>query len=93
MIKVIIVKFDEYFDDELKATAVHMILGTIAGYASFVLNTTTMGLLFALIAGGAGYAFSVHYLKMEAGKWYGSAFVLLLSWLITWTLFYNIALR
>lgn len=89
----IFMNLKEYFDDELKATLVHTFLGAIAGYASFVLNTTTMGLLFALIAGGAGYAFSVHYLKTEKSKWYGSAFVLLLSWLITWTLFYNIALR
>lgn len=85
--------FKEYFDDELKATTAHTALGAVAGYASFLANATSLGLLLALAAAAAGYAFSTRYLKMETKKWYGSFFVLMLSWLITWTLFYNLALR
>lgn len=86
-------KFNEYFDEELKATIFHLAMGAGAGYASFLLNTASIGFLLALVAAGLGYAFSVHHLKQETKKWYGSAFVLLLSWLIVWTLFYNAALR
>lgn len=86
-------KLDEYFDAELKSTIVHLALGAVAGYASFIVNATNIGLLLALIAAGIGYTFSTQYLKYDTKKWYGSAFVLLLSWLIVWTLFYNVAIR
>lgn len=86
-------KLDEYFDAELKAALLHAALGAVAGYASFLSNSASLAILFAVIAAGAGYAFSVYYLKQETKKWYGSAFLLLLSWLVIWTLFYNIALR
>lgn len=86
-------KFDEYFDAEIKSTIVHLLLGVVSGYVSFLVNATSMGFLFALIAAGIGYAYSIMLLKQDTKKWYGSAFVLLLTWLIVWTLFYNVAIR
>jgi len=86
-------KLDEYFDAELKSTIAHVLLGAVAGYASFLVNATNIGLLFALISAGIGYAYSTYFLKYDTKKWYGSAFVLLLTWLIVWTLFYNVAIR
>ncbi len=91
--KMVLMNWNEYFDDELKATTAHAVLGAAAGYVSFVANATNMGLLFAVIALAVGYAFSTQVLKQQTKKWYGSAFVLLLSWLIVWTLFYNVAIR
>ena len=86
-------KLSEYFDTELKSTIVHVILGVIAGYASFLSNATSIGFLSALVGLGIGYAFSLQYLKWEMKKWYGSAFVLFVAWLIVWTLFYNVGIR
>jgi hypothetical protein len=86
-------KLHEYFDAEIKSTLAHILLGIAAGYASFLVNSTSMGFLFALAGLGLGYAFSTQYLKQETKKWYGYSFVLLLTWLIVWTLFYNAAIR
>lgn len=81
-----------YFDDDIKSTAANMLLGIIMGYVSFLLNAPLASLLAAAAVCAGASLISKRFLRLKKEKkwWLGGAFVFALTWIISWTLLYNL---
>jgi len=88
-------KIKEYFDIELVSTLIHTITGIIAGYLSFLVNSTiAVVLMIVILAISIGIVKFSLKVKQNAKWWLGNGVIVyILVWLIVWTLFYNIAIR
>lgn len=81
-----------YFDEEIKVTLSNLVAGAVLGYVSFRLNSALLSLLLAVVAFlalsfAAKRAFGV---KKERKWWLSPVTIFFLSWLVSWTVFYNL---
>lgn len=85
-------KIKNYFDMELKTVLVYTVLGVISGYISFLFKKPLVALVFALIVLViSSFALKNQWkMKHEIKWWLGNAgVVFLMTWFITYTIFYN----
>jgi multisubunit Na+/H+ antiporter MnhG subunit len=85
-----------YFDRELTTAIIFAIIGIIVGYASFVINNSTLSFVLMIIVGAVFYFLVKIAAKIKQDKrwWIGNAFIVyIFLWLITWIVYYNIGLR
>lgn len=84
-----------YFDQELTTAIVFAVIGIITGYASFLLNNSGLSFLLMIVAAAVFYFLLSKLAKIKQDKrwWIGNAFIVyILMWLISWTVYYNLAL-
>ncbi len=85
-----------YFDKELKSTLIFAILGIIVGYISFLMNNNLYAFVSMIILAVVGVLVMKKALNVTEGRkwWIGNGLVVyVFLWLITWIVFYNLALR
>ena len=82
-----------YFDKELVSTIIHTVAGGVAGYLSYAARSPSYGLAIAILGLAVTYLLVRTFLKVSEDQkwWLGNGFIIFLfSWLIVWTIFYNI---
>lgn len=85
-----------YFTGEIKLTLLFAVLGIVVGYVSFLLNNNLLSLAaMIVIAFVAREAIKRKRGIKEGFKWWlGNGLVVyVFLWLVTWIIFYNLALR
>lgn len=84
--------FMAYFDDDIKSMLINIVLGIAAGYISFRLNYALLGLVVAVVVYAAGSLLTKKLLKLKKERkwWLSGTFVFFLSWIISWTVLYNL---
>ena len=90
---VIAMDIKEYFDDELKSTLLHTAAGIAAGYLSFVINSPALSVVAMLGILGVAQIFARFAWKMNKDSkwWLGNGIAAYaFSWLVVWTIFYNL---
>ena len=88
-------KIKEYFDLEMLSNIIHAIAGMIAGYVSFLVNQVTFGLLamFVIIGITIFAVKTILKIKKDSKWWFGNGVVVFVfTWLVIWTIFYNLQL-
>ncbi len=83
-----------YFDTELKTTLLFALIGAVAGYISFAVNSTAAAPVVAVAVFLALYYAAKKALKIQEDKkwWATMAVVYFFMWLLAWTVLYNYAL-
>jgi hypothetical protein len=81
-----------YFDDDVRTALVYFAIGIVMGYVSFAINMSLASLAIAIIAyAAASFATKRTLREKKEKKWWASSlFIFALSWMISWTIFYNI---
>lgn len=85
-----------YFDKEMNLTVIFSAAGIIAGYISFLLNNPAASFILMLLVAGAVMESTKRLFKIkeEFRWWLGNGIIVYaFLWLVTWTIFYNVALR
>lgn len=81
-----------YLDDDIKSTAINLVLGIATGYVSFILNMplASFALAAAIFIAVSFLTKRVLRLKKERKWWLSGTFVFALSWIVSWTILYNL---
>ena len=81
-----------YLDDDIKSTAINLVVGILVGYVSFLLNRPLVSLFVAIIAFVAVSFVTKRTLKLKKERkwWLSGTFIFALSWLVSWTVLYNL---
>ncbi len=83
----------KYFDAELRTTLSFMVLGVIAGYASFLSRSNVLSVIIMLVFLGAGWLLMQRVVKEKKDMkwWLGNGMVVcIFTWFVVWTIFYNV---
>lgn len=95
VIRCLKMKIKEYFDIEMSSNIIHSFTGLVAGYASFLSNQATLGLIVMIVILGITVLAVKTLLKLKKdSKWWFSngIVVFIFTWLVIWTIFYNLQL-
>lgn len=82
----------EYFSADLRTTLIYAVLGVIAGYLSFVLNSPKLALVSVSLVLALSTITMKYILKVSSYRWFLSNGVAMFvfTWFVVWTVFYNI---
>lgn len=84
-----------YFDTELRTTVIYAVLAIVIGSVSFLLNSTALSVVLAVVVFLASWAGLKRVLKINEDKrfWFTMAVLYFFLWLVVWTLLYNVVVR
>ena len=85
----------EYFDIDLRITLLSAIIAAITGYVSFIINEPlqSLGIAVVIVAVLAFFLKKIFKIEKERKWWISNCIIIFMfTWLIVWTIFYNLRL-